>query len=27
MLLLADGPTDDEDEEEDDVLARWSPRF
>jgi Zn-dependent peptidase ImmA (M78 family) len=27
MLLLADGPTDDKDEEEDDVAARWRPRF
>ncbi|OKS47085.1 hypothetical protein PsaNZ63_29000 [Pseudomonas syringae pv. actinidiae] len=27
MLLVADGPTDDEDEEEDDLVARWSPRL
>ena len=27
MLLVADGPTDEEDEEEDDLVARWSPRL
>ena len=27
MLLLADDPTDDENEDEDDMVARWNPRF
>jgi hypothetical protein len=27
MLLLADDPTDAENEDEDDVVARWNPRF